>query len=619
MRLLSFAPLLVVAACASAPADSGVSTATTEYTSQHPGMGGLLHDGGATFRVWAPAASQVWVTGDFNHWNWDELSSEWNGHWSTFVAGARVHQKYKYVIRDRWGNVTQRQDPRAQRVENSSGAAILHDPSSYPWRHGVRNTGRNETVIYELHVGSFHRKGDGPGTFRTAVEKLDYLRDLGVSAVELMPILEFPGDFSWGYNPASLFAPESAYGSPDDFKWFVDEAHARGIGVIVDVVHNHWGPNDLATWCFSGDCLGSGGEYFYSDWRGETPWGHTRPDYGRPQVRDFVKDQAAMLLREYRVDGLRFDSTKYMRTVNGGDDTSLADGWRLLREITDQKNASEPWKLLVAEDFGAGDAMTKPTSRGGAGFDAQWSGDFVHPVRAAIAAPQDSWRDMGTVRDAITQRFNGRPSERIIYTESHDEVANGQTRLPEKIWPGNAGSWASKKRSTLGAAVLFTSPGIPLIFQGQEFLEDGWFSAERPLDWDKAGRYAGITQLYRDLAFLRRNGQNQTRGLRGDNVNVFHVNDGSKVIAYHRWDQGGPGDDVIVVANFSSTWFEEYRVAFPRAGTWHVRFNSDYRGYSPDFGGTATFDVNANGGGRDGLPVSGTLGVGPYSVVILSQ
>lgn len=163
------------------------------------------------------------------------------------------------------------------------------------------------------------------------------------------------------------------------------------------------------------------------------------------------------------------------------------------------------------------------------------------------------------------------------------------------------------------------SDGIPLIFQGQEFLEDGWFTAEEPLDWGKAHTFHGITQLYRDLARLRRNWYDNTRGLRGDHVNVFHVNDADKVIAWHRWDHGGPGDDVVVVANFSSRWFSDYRVGFPRRGRWYLRFNSDWNGYSSDFGNTRTLDIDASGGGQDGMGQSGSFQLGPYSAVIFSQ
>ena len=209
--------------------------------------------------------------------------------------------------------------------------------------------------------------------------------------------------------------------------------------------------------------------------------------------------------------------------------------------------------------------------------------------------------------------------QRMIYTESHDEVANGRTRVAEAIWPGNAGSWFSRKRSTLGAALVLTSPGIPMMFQGQELLEDGWFAAEDPLDWSKLTTYSGINALYRDLIRLRRNLGGVTKGLTGYFTNVHHVNNTAKVIGYHRWANGGAGDDVIVLANFSNTSFPNYRIGLPRSGTWKVRFNSDWNGYSADYGNYGAFDVNADGFGNDGLPFSGNFRIGPYSTVIFSQ
>src|SRR5262249_49930173 len=152
-----------------------------------------------------------------------------------------------------------------------------------------------------------------------------------------------------------------------------------------------------------------------------------------------------------------------------------------------------------------------------------------------IIEGNDSSRNMNEVRDAITHSYNGNGLERVIYTESHDEVANGKQRIPEMIWPGHADSYYSKKRSTLGAAIVMTSPGIRMMFQGQEFLEDGYFTDQRPLDWGKTQKFSGILKMYEDLISLRRDQQGTTRGLRGKNVNVFHVNDSNKVIAFHRW------------------------------------------------------------------------------------
>jgi 1,4-alpha-glucan branching enzyme len=588
--------------------------------STHAGMGATVYAGGTAFRVWAPNATRVFVEGDFNGWSKDatELVSEAGGNFSADVAGAIAGQAYEYVIHSSSG-VVERADPRALRMTNSAGASVIVDPASYSWTaSGYATPSFDRQVIYEMHLGTFARHDpNAVGTWKDASAKLDYLADLGIDMIEVLPVAEFAGDLSWGYNGSYPFAPESAYGTPDDAKAFIDGAHARGIGVIVDVVHNHYGPSDLSMWCFDGECLGNGngGVYFYTGDRRESGWG-PRPDFGRAEVRDYVVDDVKMWLQDYRADGLRWDSTVNIRTAAGQDN---ADGWGLLMRANDTVDASQPWKIMIAEDLQSNDWLTRQTSAGGAGFDSQWDAGFFHPIDDTIVKPWDADRSMWDVKGAITHRYNGEATQRVIYTESHDEVANGKSRIPQMIDPSNPGSWYARKRSTLGAAITMTSPGIPMIFMGQEFLQDGWFADTHPLDWSKTQTYSGIRSMYKDLIRLRRNVDGHTAGLTGNGVNVFHVNDGAKVIAFHRWKNGGPGDDVVVIANFSATAFPSYDIGFPRGGTWHVRFNGDWTGYSQDFANTSANDVTAYGGGMDGLGFHGTTAVGPYSVTILSQ
>jgi 1,4-alpha-glucan branching enzyme len=588
-------------------------------------MGSMPYAGGTAFRVWAPHADAVAVAGSFNDWSADAspLAGEGNGYWSADVPGAKAGDEYKYVL----SSGTQalwRIDPYAREITSSVGNSVVYR-SEFDW--GAEQFAMppwNELVIYEMHIGTFNDTHTSePGDLNGVIAKLPYLRDLGINAIELMPPMEFAGDFSWGYNPAYLFAIEHAYGGPDSFKAFVTAAHACGIAVIFDVVYNHFGPSDLAIWQFDGwNENGKGGVYFYNDWRSWTPWGDTRPDYGRGEVRQYIRDNALLWLDRYRADGLRWDATAFIRNVFGNNDDAANDisaGWSLMQWINDEIDARQPWKITIAEDLRGNPWITHESGAGGAGFDSQWDGGFVHPIRQAIIASDDNARDMYAVRDAILNRYGSDALARVIYTESHDETANGHERVPEEIWPGNAGSWFSKKRSTLGAALVFTSPGIPMIFQGQEFLEDQWFHDDDPIDWSKQSRYGGILLLYRDLIRLRRNWYDSTRGLRGQGVNVHHVNNADKLVAFHRWDQGGPRDDVIVVANLADRSYAGYSIGLPRAGMWRVRLNSDWSGYDQEFGNVPGYDVEARPGERDGMPCSGEVGIGPYSVVILSQ
>jgi 1,4-alpha-glucan branching enzyme len=588
-------------------------------------MGAVPFPGGTGFRVWAPFASGVAVAGTFNNWSETAhpLAHEGNGYWSAEVAGASAGDEYEFVVRN-GGDIYWRSDPYARLMTHSAGNGVVHQ-LSFDWGgDSFRMPPWNELVIYELHAGTFNDlPGGAPGNFQGIIGRLGYLRDLGVNAIELMPAMEFSTDFSWGYNPSHIFAIERSAGGPDALKALVHAAHQHGMAVIFDVVYNHFGPMDLDLWRFDGwPQHGKGGIYFYNDWRCRTPWGDTRPDYGRSEVRQLIRDNARMWLEEFRFDGLRWDATSFIRNVDGRNDhpaTDLADGWELMRWINGETDARQPWKLNVAEDLLSNDWLTRDPAQGGAGFDTQWDSGFVHPVRELVIAREDERRDMARLHDAILHRYGASAFTRVIYTESHDEVANGKARVPEEIWPGNAGSWFSRKRSTLGAALVLTAPGIPMIFQGQEMLEDEWFRDVDPLDWTKLDTYRGIVQLYRDLIRLRRNWFDHTRGLRGQHVNVHHVNNADKVLAFHRWEHGGAGDDVVVVVNAANRGHAAYTIGFPRAGEWKVRFNSDWVGYSPDFGNWHSYDTTAAPGGLHGMGAAGDVGIGPYSVVILSQ
>ncbi len=588
--------------------------------STRPGMGTILYPGGAAFRVWAPFASQVFVAGKFNGWDprANPFAPEGSGYWSVEVPGAAIGDEYQFVLQ-RGAEVLWRKNPYASEVVHSSGNAVIHDPS-FDWTgDAFVMPPWNELVIYEMHVGTFNdAAGGGPGTFGDVIARLAYLQDLGINAIQIMPVLEFPQDFSWGYNPADPFAVENSLGGPQGLQSFVKAAHAHGIAVILDVVYNHFGPGDLDLWRFDGwfDAEHDGGIYFYDRARSQTPWRHTRPDYGRGEVRQYLRDNALFWLEKYRIDGLRFDSVVNIRSVEGRD---IPEGWSLLQWIHDEIRARQPWKITIAEDLQDNEWITREVGAGGAGFGSQWDARFVHPIRSALLATHDHDRDLEAVRAALEHRYNGDATRRVIYTESHDEVANGHARIPEEVWPGNAGSWFSRKRSTLGAALVLTAPGIPMLFQGQEFLEDEYFRDEDPLDWSKLATFAGIHLLYRDLVRLRRNWFDHTRGLRGQHVHVHHVNDADKLIAFHRWQNGGPRDDVVVVANFANRTHDSYTMGFPRAGWWRVRFNSDWQGYGSDFGNQLGYDTLTAGSSRDAMPCAANVGVGPYSVLILSQ
>lgn len=600
-----------------------------ESAEQHSGMGSIPHDHGTTFRLWAPHAESVAVMGSFNNWSptANPMSREENGNWVTTISEAHVGGEYKYRIRNA-SKEYDRIDPYARQVTHSAGNAVIYNPC-FDWSGDqFILPSINELVIYEMHLGTFNDKrfDNNNNSLSETANNLDYLRDLGVNAIELMPLAQFAGDTSWGYNPSCVFAVATHYGGPDALKQFIKRAHQAGIGIILDVVYNHFGPTDLPLWQFDGWSENNlGGIYFYNDWRAETPWGLTRPDYGRPEIRQFICDNALMWLDEYHVDGLRLDMTLFMRNVRGTKDPGcdLPDGWKLIQTINDAIHNRFKHSIMIAEDLQDDERLTKPSHQDGGGFNAQWTSDFVRRIREVMISTSDENRSLDSIRSAIAGNYNGDPFQRVIYTESHDEVANGRARVTSEIDPNHPDSWYAQKRSTLAASLVFTSPGIPMLFQGQEFLEDKWFRDSVPLDWNKSEKFRGLLRLYHDLIHLRLNRFGNTKGLTGPGLNIFHQNQAANVIAFHRWLHGGPGDDVVVVVNLSHQAHKNYDLGFPREGHWNIRLNSDWEGYSTGFSNIGSSPVRAEVGpdnlGRDGLPSAGKIEIGAYTVVIFSQ
>jgi len=587
-------------------------------------MGAMAHGGGIAFRVWAPYAKAVSVVGGFNDFQptVNPMAHEAEGFWYADVASAKVGQEYRFWLDTETGPVT-RIDPYAREVTNSIGNAVIADPR-FDWSDDhFEIPNWNELVIYELHVGTFNDDQldvDAPAKFESVVRRFDHLKKLGINCIQIMPVAEFAGDRSWGYNPAHVFAVESAYGGPKAFKELVKQAHKNGIAVILDVVYNHVSPSDLDLWRFDGWSENDGGGiYFYNDYRRTTPWGDTRPDYGRPQVRQFIRDNALMWLEEFRVDGLRMDMTLYIRSVDASVTQVLPDGWSLMQWVNTEIRARFPKAITIAEDLQNDPAVTGAAESGGAAFGSQWDAQFVHPIREAVITGADEHRSMEAVKNAILARYNGDPIQRVVYSESHDEVANGRARVPQEIDPNGASNWFAQKRSTLAAALVLTSPGIPMLFQGQEFVEGEWFRDTVPLNWEQTETFRGIVRMYRDLIHLRLNKKGTSRGLTGPNVAVTHVNDDANIIAFRRWMDGGPHDEVVVVANFHRDPRDAYSLGFSQPGTWKLIFNSDWKGYSEQFEGYASADVTAEVGEYDGMPNKAEVNIGAYSVLIFGQ
>jgi len=589
-----------------------------------------LRSGGAQFCVWAPFAEAVAVTGDFNNWavQGQPLQKGQDGCWYADVDGVEAGQEYKYLI-TREGKVLTRNDPRALQLTATEDSSVIVDPTFEWGDDDYQLPPLQKTIIYELHVGTFMRHDPAlPGTFHDAMGKLDYLAELGVNVIEIMPCSAVWLDRWWGYTPDNIYAVDAAYGGRRAFMEFVKAAHQKGLGVILDVVYNHLSKDQaLDLWQFDGWSKdGYGGIYFYNDERAHTPWGETRPDYGRPEVRKFITDNARMWLRDCHVDGLRVDATTFIRNFDetpwDHPEHDIPDGWKMLQEITTEARSARPNALLVAEDLQHNDWITKPTSdENGAGFVAQWEPSLSAILRDVLGQPIDESRDLEKLRFPLTHNTNGNAFERVIFSESHDTDAgaNGGKRLDEWIDAGDADGLYARRRAALAAALLLTLPGVPMLFQGQEFQEIGAFTHYASLDWGKVDTDSGMVQLYRHLIALRKNQHNNTAGLAGQHIDVFQLDNTAKLLAYHRWDKAGAGDDVVVVANFANQLRETREVSFPAAGTWWVRLNTDWNGYGKDFTNVELKSVEAKADPDNAQHFVADITIAPYSVLIFSQ
>lgn len=580
-------------------------------------LGVTLHGNKAEFRVWAPFAKSVAISGTFTPEGPILMQSENDGYWATTIKNVEPGQQYKYHITTEDGTVLEKNDPRARAITSSDkGFSVIVD-DEFDWGDSTFTPlPFNQQVIYELHIGTFNRPdASTPGTFDTAIEKLEYLQNLGVTAIELMPVTSMAYSNGWGYAPNYIFSVESMLGGRHGLMKFVRACHERGIAVLLDVVYNHfYGDSDL--WQFDGwNENNRGGIYFYNDERGDTPWGG-RPDYGRPEVRQFILDNITMWLTEYQLDGLRVDSTIYMRNTEGRDSDpahDIPEAWLLLQDIVELAHKINPHALLIAEDCATNAYITLPRNEGGCGFDAQWELGFPHILRDGLGLTPAAPASTSNMRYALEHDYSHDAFEKVIFSDSHDTAANGSVRLNDAAAPKDPTSLPARQKSLVAASMMLTAPGIPMLLQGAEFLQEGAFNDWQALEWQKAETFAGFTLAHKHLIALRRNEYGNTAGLLGQHTAIFHQNDSDRVIGFHRWQSGGVHDDVLVIVNFSDTAFTEYSLPLPIAGEWHIRFNSTWKGYSNDFPEVSLGTVTVT------ETLVATLALAPHMVLVLSR
>lgn len=608
----SFPPNTSSPSASDAGADGADGSATPFV--EPPRLGANVTKDGVVFKVWAPNATKVSVSGDFGE---NELARESGGVFGATVASARAGMKYRFVLETPNGKL-ERVDPYCRELVPPAGTTCtIVDPNTYAWKTTTFTRPKREAaVVYEMHVGSFAADpAKGHGTFASAMARLPRLADLGINVVELMPVHAFGGtNASWGYNPHLFFAPKTSYGTSSELRAFVDEAHRLGIAVWIDTVVNHldgWKQAPLR--CFDGcanESANGNGIYFFGPGPyATTPWG-PRPNYVEPEVKEMLVASHRSWLTEYRGDGFRIDSVSNIRAIDGQGTTP--GGKELVVAINDATHALGG--TSVAEDLKGYEAITKRVQDGGFGFDAQWDG-FGYDVTNVIAPGPDDGRDMAVLDRLLKGGFANDGFARLLFTETHDTVGNDGARLPARIDAANPTSIAARKRTMLAQTLLFTTPGVPMLFMGQEDLATSPFANKEPAPL--AAKNDAMFAFTKDLVALRRNLGGKTGGLLDTKVEVLHRSDANKVIAYRR--HGTSGEDVIVVLNLRNKAWPRYDVGVAQAGTWQIRIDADATKYGDDFGGGSSGAITALAEEHDNRPFTLPLALPAYGAIVLSK
>ena len=570
---------------------SGITSEAYRY------FGSFEKNGSVTFRVWAPGASAVSVAGDFNGWDNEAnpMKQCGNGIWEAKIKGAKKFDSYKYAITGPDGMTVLKSDPYARHFETAPANASKIYGSEYVWNDGEwleaqksKNIYESPVNIYEVHAGSWKRFSDG-NTYdyvTLANELSKYLKKMNYTHVELMPVTEYPYEGSWGYQVSGYFAPTSRYGSPDDFKKFVDIMHRSGIGVILDWVPAHFPRDGFGLYRFDGTPC-----YEYADPRkGEhREWGTVVFDYGKPQVRNFLISSAVYWVKEYHADGLRVDAVASMlyldygrqngeRIPNSYGGKENLEAVAFLKDMNTAVFAANPSVMMIAEESTAWPLVTKPPQDGGLGFNFKWNMGWMNDMLRYMSLDPYFRKDN---HDCLTFSFFYAFSENFIMPISHDEVVHGKCSMIEKI-PGEY----EMKFASLRAfyAYMTAHPGKKLLFMGQEFAQFTEWNYQKELDWMLLDydMHKRMQQYVAELnKFYLKNPEFWEIDYSWDGFNWISNDDNTQsIIAFRRIDKSG--NEIITVCNFVPVARENYRIGVPKKGSYRRIFCSD----SVNYGGT---------------------------------
>ena len=562
-------------------------------------LGAHLHQVGGVrgvlFATWAPNAERISVVGDFN--DWDGRCHPMrvrgaSGVWELFIPGLDAGCLYKLELRSRAGDVLLKADPYGQAFEmRPSTASIVVQPDTYTWEDQRWLSARRNAdwlhqpmSIYEVHLGSWQR--DEQGGFvnyrELAHHLVDYVTETGFTHIELLPVMEHPLDASWGYQTTGCFAPTSRFGSPDDFRYFVDHCHRHNIGVLLDWVPAHFPKDAHGLARFDGTAL-----YEHEDpRRGEhRDWGTLIFNYGRNEVRNFLLGSALYWLEEFHLDGLRVDAVASMLYLDysreegdwlpniygGNENLEAIDFIRQLNTIT---HSEQPGTLIIAEESTAWPQVTRPTYLGGLGFSMKWNMGWMHDTLLYMS------------KDPVHRHFHHNEltfgllyafTENFVLPFSHDEVVHGKGSMLRKM-PGD--EWQRFANLRLLYTYMFTYPGKKLLFMGNEFGQGDEWNHDRALDWYVLDYplHQGIRRLVADVNKLyRREPALHRLEFEARGFDWIDCHDAAQsVISYQRRSDS---ETVVVILNFTPVPREQYRVGVPTGGDYVELFNSDSEFY----------------------------------------
>ena len=587
---------------------------------------------GVVFRVWAPHAQAVSVVGDFNRWtpDADMMHKVADAVWELFIPGMKAYDVYKFCITTPSGEQVYKADPYAFHAETRpANGSKVYDIGGYPWGDAAwdeaqkkRDVLNSPMLIYELHAGSWKMKEEGvPYNYsELADELIPYIKEMGYTHVELLPITEYPFDGSWGYQVTGYFAPTSRYGTPHDFMAFVDKLHQAGIGVILDWVPAHFPKDGYGLYMFDGAPC-------YEDpnpRRGEhKEWGTMVFNYGMPEVQSFLISSALFWVEQYHIDGLRVDAVASMlyldynrrdgeweQNVNGGKENLEAIAF--LQKCNSTVLGRYPYKMMIAEESTAWPLVTKPASDGGLGFNFKWNMGWMNDMLSYMKTdPLFRAGNHGKVTFSFFYAF----SENFVLPISHDEVVHGKCSLINKM-PGDYEQKFANLRTFYG--YMTAHPGKKLLFMGQEFGQFIEWDENKPLDWMLLGydKHRQLQAYVKDLnAFYRETPAMWEIDYSWEGFQWIVPDDNQQsVIAFLRRD--AKGKMVMVVCNFNPVLREGYEMGVPNAGSYKEVLNSD----DPKYGGSGVTNgtVRSRKGAMHGFDQHVSLTLPPLSTLYFS-